>query len=71
MNLRAKLTIGGMVTMLAVSLIRPVQAQEKKAEEKKAEPAKAKAEKVTGDIGLLEELHDRGNQRRKTDHARF
>jgi len=54
MNLRAKLTIGGMVTMLAVSLAGPAQAQEKKAEEKKAEPAKTKAEKVTGDIGLLD-----------------
>ena len=29
-------------------------AQEKKADEKKAEPAKAKAEKVSGDIGLLD-----------------
>ena len=32
----------------------PVFAQEKKADEKKAEPAKAKAEKVAGDIGLLD-----------------
>src|SRR4026208_636220 len=30
------------------------KADEKKAEEKKAEPAKAKAEKVSGDIGLLD-----------------
>jgi hypothetical protein len=30
------------------------KADEKKAEEKKAEPAKAKAEKVAGDIGLLD-----------------
>jgi hypothetical protein len=51
------------VTILfAASLALPVIAQEKKAEEAKkagepakaAEPAKAKAEKVTGDIGLLD-----------------
>ena len=45
--------------LLAASLALPVIAQEekkaeKKAEEKKGEPAKAKAEKVSGDIGLLD-----------------
>lgn len=45
---------GGMAVVLAASLSLPVVAQEKKAEEKKAEPAKAKAEKVAGDIGLLD-----------------
>ena len=45
--------------LLAASLALPVVAQEEKkaekqAEEKKAEPAKAKAEKVSGDIGLLD-----------------
>ena len=47
-----------MAILLASSLVLPVTAQEKqekKAEEKKAgEPAKAKAEKVSGDIGLLD-----------------
>ena len=32
----------------------PLWPKRKKAEEKKAEPAKAKAEKVSGDIGLLD-----------------
>lgn len=45
---------GGLAIVLAASLSMPVIAQEKKAEEKKAEPAKAKAEKVGGDIGLLD-----------------
>jgi hypothetical protein len=42
--------------LLAAALALPVIAQEKKAEEAKkaAEPAKAKAEKVAGDIGLLD-----------------
>ena len=53
MRLKAKL-VGGIATMLSVALALPVMAQEKKAEEKKAEPAKAKAEKVAGDIGLLD-----------------
>ena len=45
----------GMAIVLATTLVLPVVAQEKKAEEKKAdEPAKAKAEKVSGDIGLLD-----------------
>ena len=51
--------IGGLAALFAVSFAMPVMAQEKKAEEKKAEekkaePAKAKAEKVAGDIGLLD-----------------
>jgi hypothetical protein len=48
-------TIAGLVVLLAVSLALPALAQEKKtekADEKKAE--KAKAEKVAGDIGLLD-----------------
>lgn len=45
---------GGLAIVLAASLSMPVIAQEKKAEAKKAEPAKAKAEKVGGDIGLLD-----------------
>ena len=50
--------------MFAASIALPVVAQEKKAEAKKveekkaegakAEPAKAKAEKISGDIGLLD-----------------
>jgi len=39
--------VGGMAMLLAASLASPVIAQEKKAE-------KAKAEKVSGDIGLLD-----------------
>ena len=39
--------LGGMAVVLAVSIASPVIAQEKKAE-------KAKAEKVSGDIGLLD-----------------
>jgi hypothetical protein len=47
--------VGGLVLMLTTALALPLLAQEKKAEEKKpAEPAKAKAEKVAGDIGLLD-----------------
>jgi len=58
MNVRS--TLAGVVAALFVaSLAFPAVAQEKKAEEKKAEgekgePAKAKAEKVVGDIGLLD-----------------
>jgi hypothetical protein len=54
----------GMAVLLAMSLSVPVFAQEKKAEskaegkaegaKKDGEPAKAKAEKVSGDIGLLD-----------------
>jgi hypothetical protein len=46
--------VGGAVALLAAAFVFPVVAQEKPAEEKKAEPAKAKAEKVSGDIGLLD-----------------
>jgi hypothetical protein len=48
--------VGGVAVLLAVSLAFPVIAQEKKADEakKSAEPEKAKAEKVAGDIGLLD-----------------
>ena len=57
MKLHAKI-VGGMVAWLAVAWVVPViaqeKAEEKKSEEKKAEPAKAKAEKVSGDIGLLD-----------------
>ena len=54
--MRSKRTlVDGLAMLLTVSLALPVLAQEKKAdEEKKAEPAKAKAEKVAGDIGLLD-----------------
>jgi lipopolysaccharide export LptBFGC system permease protein LptF len=53
------MALGGLASLLAASLALPVVAQEEKkaekqAEEKKAEPAKAKAEKVSGDIGLLD-----------------
>jgi hypothetical protein len=41
--------VGGLAILLAVALAPTVVAQEKKAEEKKA-----KAEKVSGDIGLLD-----------------
>lgn len=46
--------LGGVAAVAVAAWILPVVAQEKKAEEKKAEPAKAKAEKVAGDIGLLD-----------------
>jgi hypothetical protein len=51
--------VGGLAALFAASFALPViaqekKAEEKKAEEKKAEPAKAKAEKVDGDIGLLD-----------------
>src|SRR4249920_3257018 len=51
--------VSGVAILLAGALALPAIAQEKKAEEKKseekkAEPAKAKAEKVSGDIGLLD-----------------
>ena len=55
MNTQSKV-IGGLAVLLAVSMALPVMAQEKKADEKKAEKAgeKAKAQKVSGDIGLLD-----------------
>ena len=46
--------VGAIAIAAAVAIALPSVAQEKKAEEKKAEPAKAKAEKVAGDIGLLD-----------------
>jgi uncharacterized protein (UPF0333 family) len=52
------LLLGSLIALVTVALVIPVSAQEKKAEkkadEKTAEPAKAKAEKVAGDIGLLD-----------------
>ena len=48
------LLLGAMVAAVVVAWTLPAVAQEKKAEAKKAEPAKAKAEKVAGDIGLLD-----------------
>jgi len=51
MNIKLNLACG---MVLALLLALPVFAQEKKADAKKAEPAKAKAEKVAGDIGLLD-----------------
>src|ERR1041384_2751130 len=49
-------TAGALAFGIAVALAAPVVGQEKKTDEKKAEkPAeKAKAEKVSGDIGLLD-----------------
>jgi hypothetical protein len=48
--------VGGITVLLAAFLAMPLIAQEKKSEESKkaAEPEKAKAEKVSGDIGLLD-----------------
>ena len=51
--------VNGLAVLLAASLALPAIAQEekkaeKKADEKSGEPAKAKAEKVSGDIGLLD-----------------
>jgi hypothetical protein len=48
MNTQSKV-VGGLAVLLAVAVASPVGAQEKKEEEKKA-----KAEKVSGDIGLLD-----------------
>jgi len=55
MRAKAKM-VGASAVLLAATLALPVIAQEKKAAEakKSAEPAKAKAEKVSGDIGLLD-----------------
>ncbi|HET7008464.1 MAG TPA: hypothetical protein VFK65_23400 [Candidatus Binatia bacterium] len=54
----SKKIVGAIAIIAAASIALPSIAQEKseekKAEEKKAEPAKAKAEKVSGDIGLLD-----------------
>lgn len=49
-----KQIVGAIAIIAAAAIALPSVAQEKKAEEKKAEPAKAKAEKVAGDIGLLD-----------------
>jgi len=53
-----KMVVGGLAILLATAWVLPVVAQEEKkaekAEKKSEEPAKAKAEKVTGDIGLLD-----------------
>lgn len=49
MNMKSGLNLTSVVIGLVVTLALPVVAQEKK-----AEPAKAKAEKVAGDIGLLD-----------------
>ena len=51
--------VSGLAVLLAASLALPAIAQEekkaeKKADEKSGEPAKTKAEKVSGDIGLLD-----------------
>ena len=55
MNTQSKV-VGGLAVVLAVSMASPIVAQEKKVEEKTAEKAgeKAKAQKVSGDIGLLD-----------------
>ena len=50
----SKQFVGAIAIAAAAAIALPSVAQEKKAEEKKAEPAKAKAEKVAGDIGLLD-----------------
>ncbi len=50
----SKQFVGAIAIVAAAAIALPAIAQEKKAEEKKAEPAKAKAEKVAGDIGLLD-----------------
>src|SRR6266498_2782024 len=42
--------VGGVAVLLAMFLALPVAAEEKKG----SEPAKAKAEKIAGDIGLLD-----------------
>jgi len=51
--MKAKIAVGGLAALLAASWTLPVLAQEEKKAEKKAEE-KAKAEKVSGDIGLLD-----------------
>jgi len=54
MNTQSKVAVG-LAVLLAVAMASPIVAQEKKAEEKTAEKAeKAKAQKVSGDIGLLD-----------------
>jgi flagellar biosynthesis protein FliP len=46
--------LGGLAMMMAFSLVSPVIAQEKKAEKAEKPAEKAKAQKVSGDIGLLD-----------------
>ena len=54
-RMKAKLNIvTATVLLIGAALVLPLAAQEKKAEEKKGAEAKAKAEKVSGDIGLLD-----------------
>ena len=54
------MAVGGLAVLLGSAWVLPVVAQEEKtekeekAEKKSEEPAKAKAEKVSGDIGLLD-----------------
>lgn len=52
------MAVGGLAILLASAWVLPVVAQEEKkaekSEKKSDEPAKAKAEKVSGDIGLLD-----------------
>ena len=58
--MRANSNIAAVIALLVAGVLAlPVIAQEKKAEEKKSEekktePAKAKAEKIAGDVGLLD-----------------
>lgn len=46
--------IGGLAVLLTIPVALPVIAQEKKAAEKSEKAEKAKAQKVSGDIGLLD-----------------
>lgn len=55
------IVVGGLAIVLAAAVASPMRAQEEKKAEKKADekgekaaPAKAKAQKVAGDIGLLD-----------------
>jgi hypothetical protein len=54
--MKFNVVVGGVAVVLATFFALPVVAQEKKAAEEKkgSEPAKAKAEKIAGDIGLLD-----------------
>jgi len=58
---KKSLIVGGLAIVLSAGLASPMRAQEEKKAEKKADekgekaaPAKAKAQKVVGDIGLLD-----------------
>jgi hypothetical protein len=53
MNIKA-LLVGGLAVLLAVALASPMLAQEEKKAEKAEKSEKAKAQKVSGDIGLLD-----------------